>query len=587
MKNNIFVKGLVLGIMLIVIGMIVNPTNASNAIVEKSFISAFDRNTLYVGGSGPGNYSSIQDAIDNASDGDTIFVYEDSSPYFEFLSVNKSIHLLGEDKNTTIIDGSSERREVIHITADDVCVRGFTVINRGKETILIHSNNTRIINNILGPNISGWSGNGIRLYHAHNNVIEGNEISRTFNAIEISNSNNNTIQDNYVKKSWLYGIWLSSSIDNRIISNNLDTGSPVGSPGSYKGIRLTGSINNTITNNIMTSQDEDCINGMEVWDSKNNVIKGNTFIQCGFQWYGYYDNVIENNTVNGKPLVYLMGQSDLVIDDAGQVVLIQCSDSTIKDLELANIPKGVELFSSNNCVITNIVCIDSGYGIDLDSSENNQITNNLLVNNLHGIYVDDGSTNTVVSNNIVRQNLYTGIYSNAAQVTIEGNQVNDNNRGIITGGIFALQNNIISNNVTNNWNGILLNSISTKVTQNVINDNVNGIQIRGSSDRNHIISNEIINNECGLNITYEPESRRSNGNWILKNNFIGNNKHAYFDSSYKNHWLRNYWEGKILPPVIIPGMWSFYQVHPWSGAIISEKHIPWIDVDWIPALLPH
>ena len=43
-------------------------------------------NTLYVGGSGPGNYTRIQDAIDNASDGDTVFVYDDSSPYFEIIS---------------------------------------------------------------------------------------------------------------------------------------------------------------------------------------------------------------------------------------------------------------------------------------------------------------------------------------------------------------------------------------------------------------------------------------------------------------------------------------------------------------------
>jgi len=39
--------------------------------------------TLYVGGSGPNNYTSIQDAINDASDGDTIYVYDDSSPYHE------------------------------------------------------------------------------------------------------------------------------------------------------------------------------------------------------------------------------------------------------------------------------------------------------------------------------------------------------------------------------------------------------------------------------------------------------------------------------------------------------------------------
>jgi len=62
-------------------------------------------NTLYVGGAGPGNYSKIQDAINNASDGDTVFVCDDSSPYQENLLVNTSVYLLGENRDTTVIDG--------------------------------------------------------------------------------------------------------------------------------------------------------------------------------------------------------------------------------------------------------------------------------------------------------------------------------------------------------------------------------------------------------------------------------------------------------------------------------------------------
>jgi len=43
--------------------------------IEKSSTLSFDGNTLYVGGSGPNNYTRIQDAIDYASDWDTVFVY--------------------------------------------------------------------------------------------------------------------------------------------------------------------------------------------------------------------------------------------------------------------------------------------------------------------------------------------------------------------------------------------------------------------------------------------------------------------------------------------------------------------------------
>ncbi len=61
-----------------------------------------DGNTLYVGGSGPDNYTSIQDAINNASNGDTIFVY--SGRYYEDIYIWKNINLIGEDRNTTIIE---------------------------------------------------------------------------------------------------------------------------------------------------------------------------------------------------------------------------------------------------------------------------------------------------------------------------------------------------------------------------------------------------------------------------------------------------------------------------------------------------
>jgi|GEM_PF-838341 len=82
--------------------------------------------TLYVGGSGPGNYSNIQDAIDDASDGYAVYVY--SGTYYENIVIDKSINLTGENVKTTIIYGNGIG-DVIKVTDDKVNISGFTIRN--------------------------------------------------------------------------------------------------------------------------------------------------------------------------------------------------------------------------------------------------------------------------------------------------------------------------------------------------------------------------------------------------------------------------------------------------------------------------
>ena len=50
----------------------------------------------------PTDYSSIQEAINAATDGDTVFVKRGT--YDETLVLNKTISLIGEDRDTTIIE---------------------------------------------------------------------------------------------------------------------------------------------------------------------------------------------------------------------------------------------------------------------------------------------------------------------------------------------------------------------------------------------------------------------------------------------------------------------------------------------------
>ena len=53
----------------------------------------------------PDDFLTIQEAISNAVEGDIIFV--ETGIYYEHVVVNKTVSILGEDVDTTIIDGNN------------------------------------------------------------------------------------------------------------------------------------------------------------------------------------------------------------------------------------------------------------------------------------------------------------------------------------------------------------------------------------------------------------------------------------------------------------------------------------------------
>jgi parallel beta-helix repeat protein len=186
---------------------------------------------LYVGGLGPNNYTIIQDAIDNAFDGDTVFVYDDSSPYHGQVKVNKSINLIGENRDTTVIDGNYAFYSIsIHHT-EYVNISGFTIIHGDFEGIrLFRSISCSITGNIISNN--GYY--GIYLGLSQFNTIKGNIISNNnLSGIYLYVSKFNTIKGNIISHN-PNGIYLSGytafvelrkaifngSIFNTIINNN-------------------------------------------------------------------------------------------------------------------------------------------------------------------------------------------------------------------------------------------------------------------------------------------------------------------------------------------------------------------------------
>ena len=109
---------------------------------------------LYVGGIGTGNYTSIEAAIDDAIDGDSVFVYK--GKYEEQIIINKQISLISEGINITNIYINSGG-EIIKVTASNVIISGFTITKTDNYYYpyddaginLEYAHNCNIINNVI------------------------------------------------------------------------------------------------------------------------------------------------------------------------------------------------------------------------------------------------------------------------------------------------------------------------------------------------------------------------------------------------------------------------------------------------------
>jgi parallel beta-helix repeat protein len=187
---------------------------------------------LYVGGSGPENYSKIQDAINNASSGDFIFVYNQSSPYYENIIIKKdNIKLVGENKYNTIIDGSYIN-DTIYLQADNVTIKGFTIQHSGQNEspdynagiLMYHFSNY----NIITDNIIIKNRNGICLQFGSNNTLTRNIISYNYEGILIfGDSVHNVISENKIENN-NYGIHIAFTVYNTIIENTIANNSEFG-----------------------------------------------------------------------------------------------------------------------------------------------------------------------------------------------------------------------------------------------------------------------------------------------------------------------------------------------------------------------
>jgi parallel beta-helix repeat protein len=126
-----------------------------------------EKNVIVVDINGRGDYRSIQNAINNAESGSTIFVK--AGEYKEIITLKKPISLLGEDKDSTLINPISEKNKfAICLGASGIKIQNFGIKNGAPglyaSAIRITSSNIEIQNcNIFDTpvGIIIWTSNNI------------------------------------------------------------------------------------------------------------------------------------------------------------------------------------------------------------------------------------------------------------------------------------------------------------------------------------------------------------------------------------------------------------------------------------------
>ena len=281
-------KGLVVGIFTVLIGAgVVSGFNIQIKDSKKSIRG----NILYVGGIGPGNYSKIQDAIDNTSKGDTVFVYDDSSPYLENIFVTKSILLFGEDKNTTIIEGYED---VLVLQADNITISGFTIqCVSGPHGNVIDIRGIGGI--IITQNIMSYYTCGIYCENSHDISIIGNIFQDVYarHGIWLINCNTAKISDNIIKGYNQVGVQSEYCRDLNIFNNDIRK--------TWCGIYdLDYSKDIKIYNNYLFNNEHGMILYMKNLQLYNNIIQNSKKwgLSCGGGELLIYSNELIDNKID-------------------------------------------------------------------------------------------------------------------------------------------------------------------------------------------------------------------------------------------------------------------------------------------------
>lgn len=280
-------------------------------------------------------YKTITEALSQANDGDSIYVF--GGRYNETLTIDKRVTIIGSISNgNSVIDSRTYHKYTIEISANYVTLEGFNISDEYNlvsdiRGALIHvvTDNVIIQQNNISHCQNGW---GIYLDNSGGHVIGGNHINWTKSGIYLSSSNTNDFINNVISNCTTAGVEMYSSSNNRFYRNCMNT--------SRYGIYASTCNNINITNNTIN---RNLLHGIALYRGNNAVIQLNHIRKSAVE--GIHLNAQSSNVSLNH---FIDNQVGCNLDQSNGVVWNNIFENSIGTGLLANVGSKNNIISHNH-----------------------------------------------------------------------------------------------------------------------------------------------------------------------------------------------------------------------------------------------
>lgn len=503
------------------------------------------------------NYQNIQQAVNAASNGDTIYIKP--GEYNEAVILNKSLSLMPLIGETEPIILKGDGLEAgITITADGCSLQGITIQDFSGPAIYIQSNQNTIKENVLKKSspailVRGCNENVITKNtmtdsqgavaiweNATNNVVSENNIVGCNVSIVIRQAAENKIEGNKISDAY-WGLWLDHAKGCQIESNDIQSKrygmwvlNCTGDTISLNRIRIRSSVTDITQGINLANASEikmqgneinDVTFGMIVSSSMNNELKDNAIVRCTNAVYVKDADLLEikNNSIITTECGIRIENSSMnslnsnkIEDGTVGLDMIQSIKNNFSENRISGIADAaIQISSCNESIISNNLITNSSKGIILLSSSKNRISANNFRNVEWSLYTEadtrQGFDNSIDESNVVDSLPIVYLFGSL------GGQIQDRQLAHIT--LAYCENVTVKNNDITNDALFLFDSKNNRIVENNITERF-GMRLV-NCDGNEISGNRLLGNKYSGMFLYASDSNQIAGNNASKNSQNG------------------------------------------------------------------